>query len=77
MLFVLPRSREGRKERESEREEARRVSKLTAVSVSLSAVAVDRLLFHFVTREYFRRWLNLRISIALSRCFPTRFIFTQ
>lgn len=76
MSFVLPRSREGRKERERRSEKG----KLTAVSVSLSAVAVDRLLFHFVTREYFRRWLNLRISIALSRCFltsKTRFILTQ
>lgn len=39
MPFVLPRSREGRKERGNEREkriERRRVSELTAVSVSLS-----------------------------------------
>lgn len=36
MPFVLLRSREGRKKRGNEREEARRVSKLTAVSLSLS-----------------------------------------
>lgn len=36
MPFVLLKSREGRKERGNEREEARRVSKLTAVFVSLS-----------------------------------------
>lgn len=36
MPFVLLRSREGRKERRNEREEVRRVSKLTVVSVSLS-----------------------------------------
>lgn len=38
MPFVLLRRCEGRKEREKEREEARRVSKLTAVFVSLSGV---------------------------------------
>lgn len=68
MPFVLPRSCGGRKEpcevtregqrwRMREREKKRgRVGELTAVFASLSHGAVDRLLFHFVTREYFRRY---------------------
>lgn len=69
MPFVLPRSSGGRKEpcevtregqrwrvRERERVKERgRVGELTAVFASLSHGTVDRLLFHFVTREYFRR----------------------
>lgn len=68
MPFVLPwRSGRGRKEeqreetseerrRERKREKVRnREGELTAVSASLSRGAVDRLLFHFMAREYFTR----------------------
>lgn len=75
MPFVLPRSREGRKERGNERKkrmERRRVSELTARSPCLYLMAVDRLLFHFVACEYFRRCPDPSdIDSVTARCLPT------
>lgn len=58
-----------------------RVGELTAVVASLSHGAVDRLLFHFVTREYFRRCQDLSDIDSVTSLFSddeeVRFICAQ